>query len=353
MILQVDVSKKLSGFDCRAAFELRNDRCGIFGPSGSGKSTLVSMLSGLLRPDRGQIILNGENLFDSSRRLDLPPEKRRIGVVFQHAHLFPHLSVRKNLLYGWKRTDYSKRRLDPEALINILDLTPLINRGVGSLSGGECQRVALARTILACPRLVLMDEPLTGLDEKLKYQIIPYLKRVFAEFDIPFLFISHSIQELRLLTEDVLTVAGGTVQERLPVEQLARQHLGNGNGNRGYANLLSLHEPRHQGDLWMYRWGDLELTATEPGAAGENIFELGAKDITLFKKNPEATSARNLITCRVSSLFGEGNRIGVELTCPGGRLVSQIVQESVRQLELCEGTEVTAVIKASALRKLY
>jgi len=351
MNLQATITTTNHSFKLAADITVTAQRCGVFGPSGSGKSTLMHLLAGLLRPDAGRISLDGQVLFDSARKINLPPEKRRTGVVFQHSHLFPHLNVRQNLFYGWKRTQASQRWIDPEALIRVLDLEQHLERGTESLSGGERQRVALARTILACPRLILMDEPLTGLDEKLKYQIIPYLKKVFTRFDVPLLFISHSLQEMRLLTEEVLVVDQGIVQQPVTIEELARKQLGT--NNRGYANLLALYDPRPQGDLWRYRWGERELIAIEPGSGGENLFELGSKDITLFKRHPEATSARNLISCRVAGLFGDGNRIGVELHCRGGRLVSQIVPESVHQLDIREGAELTAVIKASALRRLY
>ena len=351
MNLQVAVAKKIGDLGLEANFAVSVERCGVFGPSGSGKSTLMHLLAGLLRPDAGRISLAGRVLFDAARKIDLPPEERRIGVVFQHSHLFPHLNVRGNLFYGWQRTPAAERRIEPEALIRVLDLAHLLERGVGGLSGGERQRVALARTVLACPRLILMDEPLTGLDEKLKYQIIPYLKKVFAEFQVPFLFISHSLEEMRLLTDEVLVVAEGRVAQCLPVEDLARQQLGT--SNRGYANLLPLRDPQPHGDLWSYRWGGVELITTDPGSPGENLFELGSKDITLFKRHPEATSARNLIACRVTDLFGAGNRMGVELACNGGRFVSQIVLEAARELHIQVGSELIAVIKASAFRRLY
>ncbi len=351
MNLEVSVRKEFGTFRIEAEFNLSGNHCGIFGPSGSGKSTLVHMLAGLLKPDRGRIILAGRPLFDDARGINLPPEERRIGVVFQHAHLFPHMNVQRNLLYGWQRTAAAERRIAPAALIEVLNLGSLLERRIGSLSGGEQQRVALGRTVLACPRLILMDEPLTGLDQDLKYQIIPYLKKVFSEFDMPLLFISHSLQEMQLMTDEVLVFDKGSLQQRLPAEHLARRHLVT--GSRGYANLLTLVEPRPHGDLWRYRWGETELILTEPGLAGDNLFELGSKDITLFKGHPEATSARNILACRVSSIFGDGNRIGVELTCNGGRLVSQIVPESVRELGIREGAEIVAVIKASAFRKLY
>ncbi len=351
MNLQANLYKKIGPFELNAGFELSSQRCGVFGPSGSGKSTLMHLVAGLLRPDRGRILLDGRPLFDSEQKIDLPARQRRIGVVFQHAHLFPHLNVRQNLFYGWQRTAAAERRIRPEALLEALNLTPLLGRGTATLSGGERQRVALGRTLLACPRLILMDEPLTGLDEELKYQIIPYLNRVFDEFRVPLLFISHSLREMRLMSDEVLVFEQGRVVQKLATEELARRQLGA--GNRGYANLLTLHDPALRGDLWRYRWGEGELIATEPGAAGANLFELGAKDITLFKEGPGATSARNRIDCRVLALFGDGNRIGVELQAAGGRLISQIVPESARELGIEPGTQLTAVVKASALRRLY
>ena len=351
MKLDVAFRKNYGGFRLDVAFALTEKRCGIFGPSGSGKSTLMHLLAGLLEPDEGRIELAGETLFDSARGINVPPEKRRIGVVFQHAHLFPHMNVRRNLLYGWKRTPEPERRIDPEALIRVLQLVHLLERGVNSLSGGERQRVALGRTVLACPRLILMDEPLSGLDEELKYQIIPYLKKVFSEFAVPLLFISHSLHEMRLMADEVLVFEAGTVQQRLPAEELARGTLVT--GSRGYANLLTLNGPRPHGDLWLYRWGETDLILTEPGVKEDNVFELAAKDITLFKRHPEATSARNLLPCWVTGIFGAGNRIGVELACRGGHLVCQIVPESVRELDIRQGAEVIAVIKASAFRHLY
>ena len=137
-------------------------------------------------------------------------------MVFQHAHLFPHMNVKHNLFYGWRRTPATERRITPEALIEVLNLDHLLDRGINRLSGGERQRVALGRTVLACPQLILMDEPLSGLDEELKYQIIPYLKKVFPQFEIPLLFISHSLLEMRLMTDEVLVFRQGSLRGRWP-----------------------------------------------------------------------------------------------------------------------------------------
>jgi molybdate transport system ATP-binding protein len=348
MDLEVSVEKQHGDFHFAASFSLSAGRCGIFGPSGSGKSTLMHLLAGLLSPDRGTIRLAGQTLFDAAAGINMAPEQRRIGVVFQHAHLFPHMNVQRNLFYGWRRTPEAERRIAPEALIEVLNLGHLLDRGVNRLSGGERQRVALGRTVLACPRLILLDEPLTGLDEELKYQIIPYLNTVFAEFAIPLLFISHSLREMRLMTDQVLVFREGTLQGGMATEDLARSSM----AASGYANMLYLGRPKSAGDLWAYQWGDTKLILTEQGESAENLFELDARDIVLFKRHPEATSARNLLACRVIGLFGVNNRVGVELACGGNRLVAQIVPESVRELSISAGTEVVAVIKASSFRRL-
>jgi molybdate transport system ATP-binding protein len=351
MKLEVSLHKQLGSFKLAADFDVTGERLGVFGPSGSGKSTLMHLLAGLLRPDRGSIRIDGDTLFDSAKGINLAPERRRIGVVFQHAHLFPHLGVRRNLLYGYRRIPASERKIDPQDLIDVLGLGPLLQRDVVSLSGGERQRVALGRTLLACPRLILLDEPLTGLDEKLKFQIIPYLQKVFAEFAVPLLLISHSLNEMRLLTGEVLEFAGGQYLGQTSAEELARR--GMGTSQIGYINLLELHNPRLHDGLFCYGWGDQEIVLSAGSEATTGMFELSSKDITLFKRHPEATSARNMLRCKVVKLFGAGNRLGVELDCGGRTLVSQVVAEAVHDLGLQPGSDIIAVIKASAFRRLY
>lgn len=350
MQLDVSLRKQQGSFQFQAEFSLTGQRIGLFGPSGSGKSTLMHLLAGLVKPDSGFIHLDGIPLFDKAKGINLPPEQRRVGVVFQHSHLFPHISVRRNLLYGWNRTPKAERHIHPEAIIEVLHLEHLLDRGVNLLSGGERQRVALGRTILTCPRLILMDEPLTGLDEELKFQIMPYLNSVFSRFDIPLLFISHSLLEMRLMTEQVLVVEQGEVKRQMATEELAQSAWAA--SRQGYVNLLRLGRPQPQGDLWAYQWGDTRLVLTEQGENEENVFELDAREILLFKRHPEATSARNLLPCTVNKLFTVGNRVRVELQCDSETITVQIVPESMRELELEIGKEVVAVIKASAFRKL-
>ncbi len=351
MELRLATHKQFGAFSLDLDLVIQGEACGIFGPSGSGKSTLVSLVSGLMEPDRGSILLDGTPLFDSGRRIDVPPDRRRIGIVFQQPSLFPHLSVRGNLLYGLKRCAPEHRRIDLESLVRVLQLEPLLDRGVNNLSGGEKQRVAIGRAVLSNPQLLLMDEPLSALDDHLRFQIISHLKAVCREFHLPFLFISHSMLEMRLMTEQVIALAGGRVTAQTTTEHLARERMGL--SPVGYINLLRLTGMRLEGGASVYRWegGELVLPRGAQETSG-GLFELSSKDIILFKRHPEAISARNLLACTVVSLFESGSRTGVELAVGQGRLIAEIVPAAAQDLNIVPGSELYAAIKASAFRKL-
>lgn len=351
MNLSMQVTKCFGSFTLTTDFTAQGDRIGIFGKSGGGKSTLVNLLAGLLEPDRGEIILDGTCLYSSSRGINLPPEQRRIAMVFQHHCLFPHLNVRSNLLYGFKRCPPHQRSIDFDALVALLKIGKLLDRGVNHLSGGEKQRVALGRAILANPRLLLMDEPLSALDDTLRFQIIPYLKSVSESFGIPYLFISHSMVEMRLVTDTVLVVEKGRIAEQISSEQLARNRMGQ--SSVGFINLVELDGMTERDGLCVYRWpgGELYLSAGNRDTHS-GLFELSSKDIILFKKHPEAISARNLLECRVASLFESGSKVGVELECGRGKLLAEIVPEAARELGIEQGSIVHAAFKASAFRRL-
>ncbi len=351
MKLEMAVEKRFSGFELSLDFTVEGDRIGLFGKSGGGKSTLVHLLAGLLEPDRGEINLDGNCLYSSSRGINLPPERRRTAIVFQQHCLFPHLSVRNNLLYGFRRCPPDLRGIDFDVLAALLKIGNLLDRGITNLSGGEKQRVALGRAILASPRLLLMDEPLSALDDGLRFQIIPYLKSVSEKFGIPYLFISHSMTEMRLMTDRVLVVERGRIARQTTSDQLARTAMGQ--DSRGFMNLLELSAMTERDGLCVFQWsgGELILSAGHGDATG-GLFELSSKDIILFKKHPEAISARNLLECRISSIFASGSRLGVELECGGGKLLAEIVPEAARELGIIEGCVVFAAIKASAFRRL-
>lgn len=351
MQLSMNIRKNYGAFTLFADMAVTGDQIGIFGASGSGKSTLVSMLAGLVEPDSGEIVLDGDCLFSSSKGINLRPEQRRIAMVFQQHCLFPHLSVRNNLLYGYKRCPAKYRTIDFDNLVAVLKLEELLDRGVTNLSGGEKQRVALGRAILANPRLLLMDEPLSALDDALRFQIIPYLKSVSEQFGIPYLFISHSLVEMRLMTETALLFENGRLVEQTTSDQLARHRMGK--SSVGYINLLELGGMTERDGMCAYRWKDRELLLS--GGNRDTIsglFELSSKDIILFKKHPEAISARNLLECTVAGIFESASKIGVELQCGEGQMVAEIVPEAARELGIEQGSVIHAAIKASAFRRL-
>jgi len=350
MKLEVGLKKSRGSFQLDIGCTITEQRTGLFGPSGSGKSTIMSLLAGLEEPDSGHIRLNGKALYCSENNTDIPPDRRRIGVVFQHAHLFPHLNVKKNLFFGWKRTNPEERKIQPDLLFKALSIENLLDRNVVSLSGGERQRVALARTILACPQLILMDEPLTGLDDTIKYQIIPYINRVLDEFSIPLIFISHSLMEMRLMTDTTLVMKNGRIENQTSIEQLARSSWAD--SQVGYINILKLGNASPHNDLFCYDWNGTSLILTEQTNSMSNLFELDSREILLFRKHPEATSARNLLTCKVLQIFSSGNRVRVELQCGKNTFIAQVVPESVKELNIEIGSKVVAAIKASVFKKI-
>ncbi|HWR02057.1 MAG TPA: molybdenum ABC transporter ATP-binding protein [Chlorobaculum sp.] len=350
MILRIDIEKRLGEFSLNMKSEISGDRIGIFGASGSGKSTLVHLIAGLLHPDSGELILDGTCLCSSLNKINLAPEQRRIALVFQQAMLFPHLGVRANLLYGFKRCKPEHRKITPEALTKVLNLEHLLDRNVGNLSGGEKQRVALGRAVLANPRLLIMDEPLSALDDSLRYQIIPYLRSVSEKFRIPYLFISHSITEMQLMVDKVLVVQDGKISGVSTPDELARANMAL--SPHGYINLLRLKDPVMQEGLFHYPWGNGTLIVSYGRPEGESLFELSSRDIILFKKNPEAISARNLIECRVAEMFDSGGRKGVVLESGDQQLVAEIVRTAAEELEISPGTPLFAAVKASSFSLL-
>jgi len=220
-MLVVDVEKTLDEFALHAAFEAAGGATALFGPSGAGKTSLINMVAGLLRPDRGRIVLDGETLFDAAKRIDVPAWRRRIGCVFQEGRLFPHLSVRHNLDYGrWM----GGHDADPAAfahVVELLDIGALLDRRPGKLSGGERQRVAVGRALLMRPRLLLLDEPLASLDEARKADILPYLERLRDEAKVPMIYVSHDAAEVKRIASRVVRLDGGKVTATGGAELLA------------------------------------------------------------------------------------------------------------------------------------
>lgn len=212
-MLSVSLKKRLGDLDVEASFG--RDGPGVtalFGPSGSGKTSLVNMLAGLLAPDQGRVVLEGRVIFDSRAKINLPPERRRVGYVFQEGRLFPHLSVKGNLAYGQRLAPRGRALASWDQVVELLGLEGMLQRRPAKLSGGEKQRVAMGRALLASPRLLLLDEPLASLDPQRKDEVLGYLGRLTRHLAIPVIYVSHQPGEILRLADSVVRLERGRVR---------------------------------------------------------------------------------------------------------------------------------------------
>lgn len=211
MSFDIDVEARRGAFHIAAAFQAAPGITALFGPSGAGKTSILNMIAGVMKPARGRIAVDGQVLFDSAARIDVKPERRRVGYIFQDARLFPHMSVENNLLYGFKLAPPEGRYASPEHVTALLGISHLLARRPASLSGGEQQRVAIGRAILASPRLLLMDEPLASLDDARKQEVLPYIERLRDDLKIPILYVTHARAEVDRLAAAIVTIENGRV----------------------------------------------------------------------------------------------------------------------------------------------
>ena len=211
-MLKCDFLYQQGDFSLNVELEMQQQLLGIVGASGSGKSTLLKNIVGLLKPQQGYIQLNEQLLMDTRQNIHIPMYQRKIALIFQHALLFPHMNVQQNLRYAEKLIDKSERKFQFDDIVELLDLTTLIQRKAHQLSGGEAQRVSIGRALLSSPHLLLLDEPLTGLDRSLKQQILPFFKRIKEELDLPMIYVTHHPEELEYLEAETLQLSQGQLQ---------------------------------------------------------------------------------------------------------------------------------------------
>jgi len=219
-MLAVDVEKRLGEFSLKAAFDSESGVTALFGPSGSGKTSIANMVAGLVLPDRGRILIDGETVYDSARHINVPAHKRRIGYVFQDGRLFPHLSVARNLDYGRWMSGLDHDEAQFKHVIDLLDIVALLRRRPGALSGGERQRVALGRALLMKPRFLLLDEPLASLDAARKREILPYFIRLRDHTGLPMIYVSHDAVEVKSLASRVVMLEEGRMMRSGGVDLL-------------------------------------------------------------------------------------------------------------------------------------
>lgn len=345
MTLRLDISVRLGVLDLRIAFEVAPGVTAIFGPSGAGKTSIINAISGLLRPDLGRISLGDRVLFDAEAGIDLPPHLRRVGYVFQDGRLFPHLTVRGNLLYG-ARDD---ARL-PE-IAGLLDIAALLDRRPRALSGGEKQRVALGRALLMNPEILLLDEPLTGLDAARKKQILPYLERLRSEMQFPILYVTHAIEEVARLADTTILLGNGRILASGPTAEILSDP---GNvralGIRDAGAVLTARVVTHHRD----GLSELQTSAARlllphvDASPGTTLrVRIAAQDVILSRQIPDGISALNILPAEIVEIrSGEGPGAIIRLKSGSDLLLARITRRSVEAMALTPGAAVFAVIKS-------
>ncbi|MBE0553750.1 MAG: molybdenum ABC transporter ATP-binding protein [Rhodobacteraceae bacterium] len=351
MTLSVQLAHRFPGFTLDVEFAAPEGVTVLFGHSGSGKTTVANAVAGLLRPDRGRIVLGGDVLLDTEQGTDLPVHRRRIGYVFQDARLFPHLTVRQNLTYGRWFAPSGAPGAEMGRITDLLGIGPLLTRRPAGLSGGERQRVALGRAILSNPRLLLMDEPLAALDDARKAEILPYLERLRDEVRLPILYVSHSMAEVaRLATTVVLMEAGRVTATGPAAEILADPAMAPALGLREAGAIVTATVAAHEEDgltRLESAAGTLFLprVAAPPGTALR--LRILAQDVMLATARPEAISALNILAATVEDIrIGDGPGALVRLRAGGEPLLARVTRRSAHALDLRPGRAVFAVLKA-------
>lgn len=352
-MLEVDVRRRLGKLQIEAAFSAGSGVTALFGRSGAGKTSIVNMISGLLKPDEGRIAANGRLLFDSAQRVSLPVHKRRIGYVFQDDRMFPHLTVRQNLAYGRWFTPRHERSASFDQVVEMLDIAPLMDRLPAALSGGEKQRVAIGRALLASPRLLLMDEPLASLDEHRKQDILPYIERLRDETQIPIVYVSHSLNEVARLANTIVLVSEGAVAAAgETTEILARTDLFPLTGRFEAGAVIECRVAGRDKKTGLLRLASKagELLVPSPDIARGTVLRtrIRARDVMIATERPRGLSALNTLPAQIVEVRADPPYADIRLDAGGEALLARITEYSVRNLGLKKGRKVFAVIKSTA-----
>ena len=299
-MIDVDVTQMLGDFRLEVAFQADAPIVGLFGRSGAGKTSLVNTLAGIARPLRGRIVVNSETLFDSERGVDLPPERRRLGYVFQDDLLFPHLNVEANLLYGFHPARAAARVIEPQHIIDLLGLRGLLHRLPDALSGGEKQRVAIGRALLAQPRLLLMDEPLASLDVARRDEVLRYIELLRDDLAIPIVYVSHSVAEITRLADTVVILSDGKAIAVGDVDEVMgrldlRPQTGRYEAGAVIDTVVAGHDTEYGLTTLRFDGGELTVPNVE-ALVGERVrVRIRARDVALALTRPVGLSVINVL----------------------------------------------------------
>jgi molybdate transport system ATP-binding protein len=354
-MIAVDIDKRFGAFDLAVRFEAEAPILGLFGSSGSGKTSVVNAIAGIVTPSRGTISVNEVCLFDAAKGIDVPPEKRRVGYVFQDALLFPHMDVEANLLYGQRLREPVDRLIDEAHVVELLGLGPLLRRRPATLSGGEKQRVAIGRALLAQPRILLMDEPLASLDGPRKAEILSYIELLRDDLDIPIVYVSHSVAEITRLADAIVVLAYGKclavgtineVMDRLDLDRVTERY----ETASVLETRIAAQDSRDRLTTLAFDGGEL-IVPQRDGALGERVrTRILARDVSIALKRPAGISMLNVLPARVVAIGEIADPVvDVRLAVGSATLVARITRRSLQQLGISRDQQLFALVKAVSL----
>jgi len=353
-MIELDIKASLGDFRLRTAFNVEGAITALFGPSGSGKTSLVRMIAGLETPSAGLIRIGERTLFDKAASINLPPPRRRVGYVIQEANLFPHLTVRQNLSFSsW--AGGRKGTIKLSDVCEVLGIEQLLGRKPERLSGGERQRVAIGRALLSDPSILLLDEPLSALDINRKLEILPFLEQIRDEFEIPMIYISHSVDEVTRLADCLVVMDEGNVTAFGPIEEVlgGLDIRGSGDGLEA-GSLISGVCSRFDEEMALAQimvedqLVNLPISAMQPATPVR--LRIKANDVALALSKPKDTSIQNMLECHITAIDEVGpSHMEVTLKLGGQQIRSRITRKSAADLNLAQGDKVTALLKAVAL----
>lgn len=351
MTLDVNLRHTLGNFSLDVRFNAPAGLTVLFGESGAGKSSVINAVAGLLRPERGRIELNGRLLLDTATGVSVPTHKRRIGYVFQDDRLFPHLTVQQNIHYGRRFAARDAPALDADRIIRMLGIEALLARRPAGLSGGEKQRVSIARALLCGPELILADEPLAALDEARKAEILPYFERLRDELQIPLLYVSHSLPEVaRLATTVVCLGAGRVIHSGPAVQVLSDPHMALGLRDAGAILTGQITAHHADGLSELATAGGPLFIARNAAAVGTALrVRIEAQDVILSRNRPMGLSAMNILRGKISAISSREGDAMVALRMGEENLLARVTCRAVATLGLQVGDECYSIMKSVAL----
>ncbi|HPS59281.1 MAG TPA: molybdenum ABC transporter ATP-binding protein [Spirochaetota bacterium] len=347
-MIDVKLKKNFGAFDVDVEFSSESAGITVLaGPSGSGKTTIINMISGLLTPDEGHIFIKDRLLFDSGKKINCPVEQRRCGYIFQEGRLFPHMNVRRNLLYG-RHSDRSRLK----ETITLLGIEHLLERMPTKLSGGEKQRVAIGRALLMRPQILLMDEPLASLDQERREELMTYIDRLPEQFGIPVFYVTHSTHEILRLSDKLIRVDKGRVESS--GSPGGEYHgLGSSDGNGEYISVFDCKMKAFDNEFGIvsaeFHGGVIRILANTPPGEPEIRVAVKASDVTISLDKPENISTTNIFKGTIRNLEETGGHSVLVHSDIGASLAAQVSKASAVRLGLKPGKKVYLLVKVVSM----